>query len=48
MNYHAKFQGKILQNIDFIKCLVSYVFFFDHGVLRLEILGSKVMNEYVR
>ena len=32
MNYHAKFQGKILQNIDFIKCLVSYDFFLDHGV----------------
>ena len=28
MNYHAKFQGKILQNIDFIKCLVSYDFFW--------------------
>ena len=32
MNYHAKFQGKILQNIDFIKCLVSYHFFLDDGV----------------
>ena len=27
MNYHGKFQGKILQIIDFIKCLVSYHFF---------------------
>ena len=27
MNYHAEFQGKILKNMDFIKYLVSYVFF---------------------
>ena len=27
MNYHVEFQGKILKNMDFIKYLVSYVFF---------------------
>ena len=28
MNYHVEFQGKILKNMDFIKYLVSYVFFW--------------------
>ena len=41
MNYHVEFQGKILKNMDFIKYLVSYVFFLDHGV------DLNIVNEIV-
>ena len=34
MNYHVEFQGKILKNMDFIKYLVSYVFFWTTVYIR--------------